>query len=185
MSIHRVAFLYSVVSASCFPNKAAPEFLAPTPRISATSSRRIGPNPPECGRLSRVWNLIQVASCRRRLARPRGRLHRGAHPVLEFDSSGRLLRAWGNGTFKRGKRSGQSRGAIALPAPRVTPLSMAGRDANLAARTRCASMRREHLAGRRAGSCDLQAESAGKVILQLGGKESPVWDRTTSTCRRT
>jgi len=30
-------------------------------------------------------------------------LHRGAHPILEFDSKGTLLRSWGDGLFSEGK----------------------------------------------------------------------------------
>jgi DNA-binding beta-propeller fold protein YncE len=30
-------------------------------------------------------------------------LHRGAHPIMEFDSAGKLLRTWGDGLFSEGK----------------------------------------------------------------------------------
>ncbi len=49
------------------------------------------------------WNLIQVSSV---AVTPRGTilvLHRGAHPVLEFDAGGQLLRSWGDGLFSEGK----------------------------------------------------------------------------------
>src|SRR5262245_45309282 len=50
-----------------------------------------------------AWNFIQVASV---AVTPGGTvlvLHRGAHPVMEFDSSGKLLRTWGDGFFSEGK----------------------------------------------------------------------------------
>ena len=50
------------------------------------------------------WNFIQVPG----MAVPAaaGRvivLHRGAHPVLEFDSDGNFVRSWGDGLFSFGK----------------------------------------------------------------------------------
>src|SRR5262245_28388128 len=50
-----------------------------------------------------AWNFIQVASV---AVTPRGTvfvLHRGAHPIMEFDSAGKLLRTWGDGHFSEGK----------------------------------------------------------------------------------
>ena len=50
-----------------------------------------------------AWNFIQVASV---AVTPLGSvlvLHRGAHPVMEFESSGRLVRSWGDGMFSEGK----------------------------------------------------------------------------------
>jgi len=62
------------------------------------------PNPPKNAAGSTgVWNLIQVASV---AVDSQGRvivLHRGAYPVLEFDSAGKLLKSWGNGMFSDGK----------------------------------------------------------------------------------
>jgi len=49
------------------------------------------------------WNFIQVASV---AITARGTvlvLHRGAQPIIEFDSKGTLLRAWGDGLFSEGK----------------------------------------------------------------------------------
>jgi DNA-binding beta-propeller fold protein YncE len=49
------------------------------------------------------WNFIQVSSV---AATAGGRiivLHRGAHPIMEFESSGALVRTWGDGTFSEGK----------------------------------------------------------------------------------
>ncbi len=50
-----------------------------------------------------AWNFIQVSSV---AVTSRGTilvLHRGAHPILEFDSKGTLLRSWGDGLFSEGK----------------------------------------------------------------------------------
>src|SRR5687768_4911741 len=52
------------------------------------------------------WNLIQASSV---AVTPKGTvlvLHRGAHPVLEFDSSGKLIRSWGDGMISEGKVAG-------------------------------------------------------------------------------
>ena len=50
-----------------------------------------------------AWNFIQVASV---AITPRGTvlvLHRGAHPVMEFERSGKFLQSWGDGMFSEGK----------------------------------------------------------------------------------
>jgi DNA-binding beta-propeller fold protein YncE len=50
-----------------------------------------------------AWNFIQVASV---AVTPRGTvlvLHRGAHPLMEFDSRGTFVRSWGDGMFSEGK----------------------------------------------------------------------------------
>lgn len=49
------------------------------------------------------WNLIQAPGV---AIGPRGNvlvLHRGAHPVLEFDSAGKFIRSWGDGLISEGK----------------------------------------------------------------------------------
>jgi hypothetical protein len=49
------------------------------------------------------WNFIQVSSV---AITQRGTvlvLHRGAHPILEFDQAGKLIRSWGDGMFSEGK----------------------------------------------------------------------------------
>ena len=49
------------------------------------------------------WNLIQASSV---AVTARGTvlvLHRGAHPILEFESSGALVRSWGDGLISEGK----------------------------------------------------------------------------------
>ncbi|MGE0406496.1 MAG: peptidyl-alpha-hydroxyglycine alpha-amidating lyase family protein [Candidatus Korobacteraceae bacterium] len=49
------------------------------------------------------WNFIQVPSM---AVAPNGNvllLHRGAHPIMEFEPSGKFVRSWGNGMFSEGK----------------------------------------------------------------------------------
>ena len=49
------------------------------------------------------WNFIQVAAV---AALPNGNilvLHRGAHPLLEFEPSGKFIRSWDNVAFSEGK----------------------------------------------------------------------------------
>lgn len=53
-----------------------------------------------------AWNFIEASSV---AVTPRGTvlvLHRGAHPVLEFDSAGKFLRSWGEGLISEGKVAG-------------------------------------------------------------------------------
>ena len=50
-----------------------------------------------------AWNFIQVASV---AVTARGTilvLHRGAHPIIEFETGGALVRSWGDGLFSEGK----------------------------------------------------------------------------------
>jgi len=59
------------------------------------------------------WNFIQVSGI---AINSNGNilvLHRGAHPIMEFDPAGKYIRSWGDGMFSEGKV-----GAIA-PADRV------------------------------------------------------------------
>ena len=49
------------------------------------------------------WNFIQVSGV---AIDGQGHvlvLHRGAHPILEFESNGRFVRSWGDGMFSEGK----------------------------------------------------------------------------------
>lgn len=49
------------------------------------------------------WNFIQVASV---AVAARGNilvLHRGAHPIMEFETTGTFVRSWGDGMFSEGK----------------------------------------------------------------------------------
>ncbi|MEO8127695.1 MAG: peptidyl-alpha-hydroxyglycine alpha-amidating lyase family protein [Bryobacteraceae bacterium] len=50
-----------------------------------------------------LWNLIQVPGV---AVDAKGHvlvLHRGAHPILEFESTGKFVRSWGDGLFSEGK----------------------------------------------------------------------------------
>jgi DNA-binding beta-propeller fold protein YncE len=50
-----------------------------------------------------AWNFIQVSSV---AISPRGTilvLHRGAHPIMEFENSGKFVRSLGDGMFSEGK----------------------------------------------------------------------------------
>jgi DNA-binding beta-propeller fold protein YncE len=62
------------------------------------------PDPPtSAAGVPGAWNFIQVSSV---AMTSRGTvlvLHRGAHPILEFDDAGRLIRSWGDGMFSEGK----------------------------------------------------------------------------------
>jgi DNA-binding beta-propeller fold protein YncE len=49
------------------------------------------------------WNFIQVPGVAVHAAGRVIVLHRGAHPVLEFDSDGVFVRSWGDGLFSFGK----------------------------------------------------------------------------------
>lgn len=53
-----------------------------------------------------AWNLIQASNV---AVTARGHilvLHRGAHPILEFESSGKFVRSWGDGMISEGKVAG-------------------------------------------------------------------------------
>jgi DNA-binding beta-propeller fold protein YncE len=49
------------------------------------------------------WNFIQVASVAVTSKRTILVLHRGAHPIMEFDTAGKFIRSWGDGMFSEGK----------------------------------------------------------------------------------
>src|SRR5258705_11526832 len=49
------------------------------------------------------WNFIQVASVATNTEGNILVLHRGAHAVMEFDPSGKLVRSWGDELFSEGK----------------------------------------------------------------------------------
>jgi DNA-binding beta-propeller fold protein YncE len=60
-------------------------------------------HPTSAANLPGDWNFIQVASV---AVTARGNilvLHRGAHPLIEFDAKGTLVRSWGDGVFSEGK----------------------------------------------------------------------------------
>jgi DNA-binding beta-propeller fold protein YncE len=49
------------------------------------------------------WNFIQVASVAMNSNGNVLLLHRGAHPIMEFDAGGKFLRSWGDGLISEGK----------------------------------------------------------------------------------
>jgi DNA-binding beta-propeller fold protein YncE len=49
------------------------------------------------------WNLIQVSNVAVASGGNILVLHRGAHPILEFESNGKFVRSWGDGLFSEGK----------------------------------------------------------------------------------
>jgi DNA-binding beta-propeller fold protein YncE len=49
------------------------------------------------------WNFIQVSGVAIDAQGHILVLHRGAHPILEFESSGKFVRSWGDGMFSEGK----------------------------------------------------------------------------------
>jgi DNA-binding beta-propeller fold protein YncE len=59
------------------------------------------------------WNFVQVSGVGVDAQGHILVLHRGAHPIMEFESNGKFVRSWGDGMFSEGKV-----GAIA-PADRV------------------------------------------------------------------
>jgi DNA-binding beta-propeller fold protein YncE len=68
--------------------KEAPDWPAPATNAAGTPA---------------AWNFIQVSGV---AIDARGHilvLHRGAHPVLEFESDGKLVQSWGNVIFSEGK----------------------------------------------------------------------------------
>ena len=76
-----------------------------TPDIATLPHKLVEwPTPPtSAAGVPGAWNFIQVSSV---AVTARGTilvLHRGAHPILEFDSNGTLLRSWGDGLFSEGK----------------------------------------------------------------------------------
>ena len=76
-----------------------------TPDIASLPYKLVEwPTPPtSAAGVPGAWNFIQVSSV---AVTARGTilvLHRGAHPILEFDSKGTLLRSWGDGLFSEGK----------------------------------------------------------------------------------
>ena len=88
-----------------------------------------------------AWNLIQVSGV---AVDARGHvlvLHRGAHPILEFESSGKFVRSWGDGLFSEGKVVAVA--ACQTRAWRVGYRPSTTRAALPAARMPCASTKKE------------------------------------------
>jgi DNA-binding beta-propeller fold protein YncE len=77
--------------------------------ISAQSSYKLvewPASPKSAAGFDAPWNFIQVSSV---AISPKGTvlvLHRGAHPLLEFDTSGKLIRSWDGLTISEGKVAG-------------------------------------------------------------------------------
>lgn len=115
MRLHRVSLLALNLSFL------APGQQAASPRLGADAPPMAYKEVPDwptpvmnaAGTPGGPWNFIQVSGV---AVDPQGHilvLHRGAHPILEFESSGKFVRSWGNGMFSEGKV-----GAIA-PADRI------------------------------------------------------------------
>jgi len=91
MRLYRLSLLIFSLSGLvlCQPYKLVPDW--PTEARSAAGAPA-GP-----------WNLIQAPGV---AVDARGHvlvLHRGAHPILEFESGGKFVRSWGDGMFSEGK----------------------------------------------------------------------------------
>ena len=119
------------------------------------------------------WNLIQVPGV---ALDSRGHvlvLHRGAHPILEFDSAGKLIRSWGDGMFSEGK-------VVAVP-PQHRASGASGYSA-VYGPAGCASCGAHSIrvdpegnvwAVDAPGHVIYKMNPQGKVILQLGQKGKP------------
>ena len=116
------------------------------------------------------WNFIQVSGV---AVEAGGRvlvLHRGAYPILEFESDGKFVRSWGNGMFSEGK--------VAAIAP---PLRVPGQSAYSAVYgpAGCDSCGAHNVrvdpdhnlwAINATGQTIYKMDPQGKVIMQLGQK---------------
>ena len=60
------------------------------------------------------WNFIQVTAAALSAHGNILVLHRGAHPVMEFEPGGKFVRSWGDGMFSEGK-------VVSVPVPNRTP----------------------------------------------------------------
>src|SRR4030088_286785 len=64
----------------------------------------MGEASPECS--WRAWRTVESDPGTGGAGDARGHvlvLHRGAHPILEFQSGGKFVRSWGDGMFSEGK----------------------------------------------------------------------------------
>ena len=83
--------------------------LSSGPVTSAQSTYKLveWPAPPKSAAgFDAAWNFIQVSSV---AIGPKGTvlvLHRGAHPLLEFDTAGKLIKSWDGLTISEGKVAG-------------------------------------------------------------------------------
>lgn len=125
-----------------------------------------------------AWNLIQVPGV---AIDSRGHilvLHRGAHPILEFDSAGKLIRSWGEGLFSEGK--------VMAVAPKDRAAGASGYSAvyGPAGCTACGAHAIRVDAEGNIWAVDAAAhviykmDPQGKVIMQLGQKGVPGMSET-------
>ena len=97
-----LAFTLSIPPSGSLP---ALQNSAPTPPPWATKRCRNGQLQVlnAAGTPGGPWNFIQVSGV---AVDAQGHilvLHRGAHPIMEFESNGKFVRAWGDGMFSEGK----------------------------------------------------------------------------------
>ena len=105
------------------------------------------------------WNLIQVSSVAVTAKGTVLVLHRGAHPILEFDSGGKLIRSWGDGMFSEGKVAGTPTDKLGAGPVTLLCRRMVQPGARRAARTRCGSIRQGNIwVVDATGHVDLQGE---------------------------
>jgi len=119
------------------------------------------------------WNLIQVPGV---AVDARGHvlvLHRGAHPILEFESGGKFVRSWGDGMFSEGKVVAVPRGDRAPGASGYSAVyGPAGCDSCGAHSVRV-DPEGNIWAVDAPGHVVYKMNSQGKVILRLGRKGVP------------
>src|SRR5260370_26301493 len=110
-NMHRLTVLLSIptLALSQPPDAPSPYKLVPDWPTDARTAAGTPAGP---------WNLIQAPGV---AVDARGHvlvLHRGAHPILEFESGGKFLRSWGDGMFSEAK-------LVAGPPTRPAPRSRA------------------------------------------------------------
>ena len=117
-----------------------------------------------------AWNLIQAPGV---AVDTRGHvlvLHRGAHPILEFESGGKFVRSWGDGMFSEGKVVAVARGDRAPGASGYSAVyGPAGCDSCGAHSVRV-DPEGNIWAVDAPGQVIYKMNSQGKVIMQLGKK---------------
>lgn len=117
-----------------------------------------------------AWNLIQAPGV---AIDSRGHilvLHRGAHPILEFESGGKFIRSWGDGMFSEGKVMAVAPGDRAPGASGYSAVyGPAGCD-SCGAHSIRVDQEGNIWAVDAPGHVIYKMNSQGKVILQLGQK---------------
>jgi hypothetical protein len=104
-SLHRAALI-----ALCLPIF-APGQPAGQPKLGADAKAMGYKEVPEwptqvlnaAGTPGGAWNFIQVSGVAVDANNHVLVLHRGAHPIMEFESNGKYVRSWGDGMFSEGK----------------------------------------------------------------------------------